>query len=95
MSDKTMTIISPSGVIINTKNYKIAQGFYDEGAIVQYQDSGEGVFASYPSGDPKPVFPVWLSEHEKDQIVAHWEKTGMFSSIVRKIRSAESTKGIR
>jgi len=41
------------------------------------------------------VYPVWLKEDEKDQIIAHWEKTGMFGSVVQKIRAAEMTKGIQ
>lgn len=41
------------------------------------------------------IYPVWLKETEKDQLIAHWEKTGMFGSIIEKIHSAENTKGIR
>lgn len=45
--------------------------------------------------DPLAIFPVWLNEQEKDQLIAHWEKTGMFPTVIEKIRAAEQTKGIR
>ena len=93
-----MVITAPSGVVITTDNLVIASAFWHEGGMVEYKESGLSVFGDYVkkvSKDPKPVYPVWLSEHEKDQIIAHWEKTGMFSSVVSKIRSVESTKGIR
>lgn len=45
--------------------------------------------------DPKPIYPVWLTEQEKDQLIAIWEKQGILGSIVEKIHSAETTKGIR
>ena len=93
-----MVITAKSGVVINTENLVIASSFWHDGAVVEYAKDGSSVFGDYTkkeNNDPKPVYPVWLSEHEKDQIIAHWEKTGMFSSVVSKIRSVESTKGIR
>lgn len=44
---------------------------------------------------PNPIYPVWFNETEKDQLIAHWEKTGMFSSIVQKLRATEATKGTK
>lgn len=45
--------------------------------------------------DPKPIYLVYLNESEKDNIIAEWEKSGKFPTIVEKIRTAENTKGIR
>lgn len=98
MSDSTMVITAPSGVVINTDNKNIALAFWHDGAVVEYKKDGSSVFTDYvkhESKSPKAVYPVWLNEAEKDKLIAHWEKTGMFSSVVQKIRSVESTKGIR
>lgn len=98
MFSNTMVITSQSGVVITTDNKNIALSFWHDGAMVEFKESGLPVFADYvkvESGDPRPVFPVWLSEKEKNKLIAHWEKTGMFSSVVQKIRSVEVTKGIR
>lgn len=45
--------------------------------------------------DPIAIYSVWLNEQEKDQIIAIWEKNGILSSVVEKIRAAEQAKGIR
>lgn len=45
--------------------------------------------------DPKPIYPVYLTEDEKDQIIAIWEKQGVLGTVVQSIRAAEATKGIR
>lgn len=45
--------------------------------------------------DPAPIYPVYLNEDEKDQIIAIWEKQGILGNVVAKIRAAENTKGIR
>lgn len=45
--------------------------------------------------DSIDVFPVWLKEAEKNALIAHWEKTGMFPSIIDKVRAAITTKGIQ
>jgi len=98
MSNGTMVITAPSGVVITTNNKNIALSFWHDGAVVEYENGRGAVFAElvkHESSSPNPVYPVWLNEHEKDQIIAHWEKTGMFSSVIKKIRSVESTKGIK
>lgn len=45
--------------------------------------------------DPKPIYPVYLTEQEKDTLIAEWEKSGKFPTIIEKIRAAENTKGIK
>lgn len=41
------------------------------------------------------VYPIWLREDEKNALIAHWEKTGMFGSVIDKVRAAESVKGTK
>ena len=96
MSNASMVITAPSGVVITTDNRNIALSFWHDGASVEYANSEMPVFGEYikhESKSPKPVFPVWLNEHEKDQLIAHWEKTGMFKTVIEKIRAVAATKG--
>lgn len=95
MSDKSMIITCNNGMVINTDNKIIALAFWHDGAMVEYSNGNIPVFTDLvkkESESPKPIYPVWLTEHEKNNIIAHWEKTGMFSSIIPKIRAVENTK---
>lgn len=95
ISSKEITITCSSGMVINTPNIVIAKAFWLDGAEVEFKDGSGPVFSSITkkyADSPKDVYPVWLTEHEVDMIIAHWEKTGMFSTIVNKIRSASSIK---
>lgn len=74
-----VTIITKSGVKFRTDNINTIKTYIEEGAIVSDNDS-------------IAVYPIWLNKDEKDQIIAHWEKTGMFGSLIPKIRSSENTK---
>ena len=85
-------ITTVSGTTIITSNKVTAKMFWYDGADVDFED-GTQVFTEKEK--PKAIFPVWFSELEKDVMIAHWEKTGMFPTIVAKLRAAEVVKGIQ
>ena len=89
MSNFVITTVS--GTTIITSNKVSAKMFWYDGSKVEFED-GTQVFKDREK--PKEIYPVWFSEHEKNQLIAHWEKTGMFPTIVAKLRASESAKGI-
>ena len=89
MSNVVITTVAGNTVI--TPNMVVAKLYWYEGAKVEFEDGSE-VFKK--ESKFKEIYPVWFIEHEKDQLIAHWEKTGMFPTIVAKLRSSESAKGI-
>lgn len=85
---RNIIVTTLSNVVIITTSVIIAKTFWYEGAKVKYEN-GESVF----NITPKNIYPVWLNDAEKDQLIAVWEKTGVFGSIISKIRAAETVKG--
>lgn len=97
MSTETIVITTAAGVTISTGNRDVAMSFWNDGALVEYED-GTRVFSSLVKHfaiAPKKIYPVYLDENEKDRIIAYWEKTGNFGSIVKKIRASENFKGTK
>lgn len=95
MSFKEMAITTISGMVINTVNVNIAKAFWIDGAVVEYSDGSGSVFETLSkkyADPPKDIFPIWLNEHEVNLLIAHWEKTGMFATVINKIHSAKGIK---
>ena len=93
---KNMVITTASGLTIVTPNILLAKNFWFEGNTVEYED-GSTVFSdnNVNKEKPKSIYPVWFDDKEKNALIANWEKTGMFGSIVKKLHAAEFVKGTK
>lgn len=99
MINKTYKIITINGVVIETDSIAIALSFWYDGALVEYIDSkwnstfNELIVQRKDSSELN--YPVLLNENEINNLVSHWEKTGLFGSIIIKIRFIERIMGMK